>query len=199
MLFVNKFKNTFMSRTMKLDLIKSSYRLAALIILISININTLSAQTATAVIGGRTTGATATSIGTTSPNTYSIGESYGGGIVFHVTDNGLHGLIAETQYQLSFNCNWFIAQDVVSTSKYHSTAGKLFTDWRLPTMNELNILYKNKDKIGGFNTECYWSSTEVDFIWAVAQSFKNGIKSLALKYDHDKNLDFYYVRAIRSF
>jgi len=35
-----------MSRTKKLDLIKSSYRLAALIILISININTLSAQTA---------------------------------------------------------------------------------------------------------------------------------------------------------
>ena len=32
--------------------------------------------------------------------------------------------------------------------------------WRLPTKDELNILYENKDKIGGFASNNYWSSTE---------------------------------------
>ncbi len=41
--------------------------------------------------------------------------------------------------------------------------------WRIPTLEELRVLYKNKDKIGGFCTEdkggsgypdWYWSSTE---------------------------------------
>ena len=30
--------------------------------------------------------------------------------------------------------------------------------WRLPTKDELNILYENKDKIGGFAYTYYWSS-----------------------------------------
>jgi hypothetical protein len=40
--------------------------------------------------------------------------------------------------------------------------------WRLPTRDELNVLYKNKDKIGGFtNYYGYWSSTEhgIDAVW----------------------------------
>ncbi len=31
--------------------------------------------------------------------------------------------------------------------------------WRLPNRDELNILFRNKDKIGGFLNEYYWSST----------------------------------------
>lgn len=35
-----------------------------------------------------------------------------------------------------------------------------FTDWRLPTIDELYVLYNNKDKIGGFVSDGnYWSST----------------------------------------
>jgi len=30
--------------------------------------------------------------------------------------------------------------------------------WRLPTKGELKVLYKNKDKIGGFDIFFYWSS-----------------------------------------
>jgi len=37
---------------------------------------------------------------------------------------------------------------------------KLGNGWRLPNKDELNILYKNKDKIGGFANSSYWSSTE---------------------------------------
>jgi hypothetical protein len=33
-------------------------------------------------------------------------------------------------------------------------------DWRLPNINELIVLCKNKHKIGGFKENCYWSSSE---------------------------------------
>ena len=34
--------------------------------------------------------------------------------------------------------------------------------WRLPTKEEFILMYINKDKIGGFTNEFYWSSTELD-------------------------------------
>lgn len=34
-----------------------------------------------------------------------------------------------------------------------------YTDWRLPTKEELMILYNNKTLIGGFQNDWYWSST----------------------------------------
>ena len=163
-----------MSRTKKSDLIKSSYRLAALIILVSININSLSAQTEA------------------STNTHKIGESYRGGIVFYVTPNGRHGLIAETQDQ-STACSWYNAQDIISTSSNHSKEGQKFTDWRLPTKNELNLLYLQKSVVGGFANNYYWSSTEALFNYAWGQNFSSGYQVA----DYKNNAS--YVRAIRAF
>ena len=73
---------------------------------------------------------------------------------------------------------------------------KLGSGWRLPTKEELNTLYLNKDKIGGFATFYYWSSTETvnfnsPFAWY--QYFGSGNQDGA-----NKN-DAYYVRAIRAF
>jgi hypothetical protein len=65
--------------------------------------------------------------------------------------------------------------------------------WRLPTKDELNILYENKDKIGGFALNYYWSSTELDFSIAWTQNFSNGGQ-----YD-DNKFNYYYVRAVRTF
>jgi hypothetical protein len=31
--------------------------------------------------------------------------------------------------------------------------------WRLPTEDELNFIYKNKDKIGSFSNSHFWSNT----------------------------------------
>ena len=163
-----------MSRTKKSDLIKSSYRLAALIILVSININILSAQTEA------------------STNTHKIGESYRGGIVFYVTPNGRHGLIAETQDQFKL-CTWFNAQDYISTSSNHSKEGQKFTDWRLPTKNELYLLFLKKDLVGGFAAPYYWSSTEVDGDNAWLQNVDDGSQGFK-----DKGSTG-YVRAIRAF
>lgn len=33
-----------------------------------------------------------------------------------------------------------------------------YTDWRLPTYNELMVLYNNREKIGNFSSETYWCS-----------------------------------------
>src|ERR1035437_553289 len=74
---------------------------------------------------------------------HKIGESFGGGIIFLVTAHGKHGLIAETQDQ-SKDCLWLKTNDVIKDSIYHSEAGKAFTDWRLPTQDELNELYNKK-------------------------------------------------------
>ena len=78
---------------------------------------------------------------------------------------------------------------------------KLGDGWRLPTKDELNILYENKDKIGGFAEYAYWSSTEGENsmyhsdrrngkMWQ--QRLGNGIKSTSTKNKRNR------VRAIRS-
>jgi len=70
---------------------------------------------------------------------------------------------------------------------------KLGNGWRLPSKDELNILYKNKDKIGGFASYDYWSSTEFDNGFAWYRNFDDGSQSFYNKYDTG------YVRAIRAF
>ena len=68
--------------------------------------------------------------------------------------------------------------------------------WRLPTKDELNLMYLNKDKIGCFQF-IYWSSTkgegdDIDAWWL--QNFKYGWQFLKVNdFPHS------YVRAVRSF
>uniref|UniRef100_UPI004047221E Lcl domain-containing protein n=1 Tax=Algoriphagus sp. TaxID=1872435 RepID=UPI004047221E len=126
--------------------------------------------------------------------TRTIGESYGGGIVFYVTPDGLHGLIAETQDQ-AVNSTWYDAQNRISDPANHSTAGKKFTDWRLPTKNELNLLYlqKNAGTVGGFTGNYYYNSTENTYAEAWYQTFNDGGMGTTSK------LSTAYIRAIRAF
>lgn len=70
---------------------------------------------------------------------------------------------------------------------------KLGRGWRLPTKDELNIMYQNKDSIGGFAGSYYWSSTELDDDYAWRQNFTNGSQNILSK---DNEI---YVRAIRAF
>jgi len=67
--------------------------------------------------------------------------------------------------------------------------------WRLPTKDELNVLYENQDKIefGGFCPAVYWSSTESGTSHAWAQNFDDGFQG-----GDNKNVN-YYVRAVRAF
>ena len=72
---------------------------------------------------------------------------------------------------------------------------KLGKGWRLPTKDELNTLYLNKDKIGGFADTIYWSSSEhdyyIDTVWF--QYFSDGAQ------DDYGELGTGYVRAVRTF
>ena len=67
-----------------------------------------------------------------------------------------------------------------------------FSDWRLPTKEELNVMYINRDTIGGFSTSFYWNSTEFNANLAWFQYFSNGSQDYGYKYF---NL---LVRCVRS-
>ncbi len=69
-------------------------------------------------------------------------------------------------------------------------------EWRLPTIDELDLVYENSDVIGGFEDgNLYWSSTEVDDDHAWFQYFGEGPK--AIDHRFPKNWEF-KVRAVRT-
>ena len=68
-----------------------------------------------------------------------------------------------------------------------------YTDWFLPSKDELNQLYVNKVAIGAFAANYYWSSTEDGASTAWGQSFYNGNQSSSNKFYPN------YVRAVRAF
>ena len=65
--------------------------------------------------------------------------------------------------------------------------------WRLPTKDELNVLYENKEKIGGFAYNAYWSSTEFENRDAWYKDVTSGRQDY-----FNKNFNF-GVRAVRAF
>jgi hypothetical protein len=90
---------------------------------------------------------------------------------------------------------------IVSSACGAGTAARLcadlvlggYSDWYLPSRDELNKLYINRSYIGGFSTFYYWSSSESDdgFAWSIR--FSSGLSISDLK---DGT---YYVRAVRAF
>jgi len=77
---------------------------------------------------------------------------------------------------------------------YHAKIAcqKLGAGWRLPTIKELNMFYKNKEEIGGFANNVYWSSSECGNYGAWYQLFNDGLQFLNLK------SNAFYVRAVRA-
>jgi hypothetical protein len=68
-----------------------------------------------------------------------------------------------------------------------------YTDWFLPSKDELNQLYENKTANSGFTDAWYWSSTEFNNDVAWLQIFSNGNQN------DDIKANTYYVRAVRAF
>ena len=93
--------------------------------------------------------------------------------------------VAEKDFQNTMN--WEDAKKVCES---------LGNGWRLPNKNELNTLYQNKDKIGGFtNTSLcvYWSGTKEENASPWGQYFVDGTQS----YYDEKGYSL-YVRAVRT-
>jgi hypothetical protein len=170
---------------------------------------------------------------TTQTATHSIGESFGGGIVFYVWDNGRHGLISATT-NLSFGgttvFTWGPTANYVMAIRNGINAGMSNTeriimkqgagignyaamvaahysfngngwgdygDWYLPSKYELQLLFKQKNVVGGFtNTTYVWSSTEADDKTAYTLNFFSTGGTVQAE---PKNLNPRSVRAIRSF
>jgi hypothetical protein len=76
--------------------------------------------------------------------------------------------------------------------------GGAYTDWYLPSRDELNKLYLNKLVIGSFNTNnshpvsVYWTSTEANYSVANGQNFGTGA------YAADSKAWTFQVRAVRT-
>ncbi len=68
-----------------------------------------------------------------------------------------------------------------------------FSDWVLPSKDELNKMYINRNLINGFQSTIYYSSSEESANGAWAQSFSNGSQNSVSKSNP------YNVRAIRYF
>ena len=51
------------------------------------------------------------------------------------------------------------------------TGTGVYSDWYLPSKDELNKFYLNKASVGGFTLDYYWSSSERDTNTAMVQSF----------------------------
>ena len=153
-------------------------------------------------------------------DTYAIGDNGpAGGVVFYITDGGLHGLEAAPTDQ-SNGSQWgcyetMIAgadgtavrtgaqntSEILAGCSEAGTAAEIadaylfggYEDWYLPSKDELNLLYQQKDVVGGFADTYYWSSTELDSIQARDQYFGNGYQSNIAKYNGLR------VRAVRAF
>jgi hypothetical protein len=171
------------------------------------------------------------------PTPLAIGDTYQGGVVFHLFVEGetgyvageTHGLIAAVADQSS-GIKWYNDSFVttgaiwtaIGTGAYNTTTiisvqgapltsyaaglaraypGGGYTDWFLPSKDELNKMYENIGQgnvlglgnVGNFANNYYWSSTEIDVNNAWYQNFGSGYQSSLYK-NYTPN-----VRAVRAF
>jgi hypothetical protein len=150
-----------------------------------------------------------------------IGDLINGGIVFHVDASGEHGLVASNSYigNATFGCinqliddteegiaDYPLAPIGLSNSNFiasrcaeNGTAAKIclsysvdgYSDWFLPSKDELNLMYLNikEQMVANY----HWSSTEYNKRFAWQQHFASGTQ-----YKIYKNINA-YVRAVRAF
>ena len=69
-----------------------------------------------------------------------------------------------------------------------------YSDWYLPSKNEMSKMILNKNAIGGFSSANYWSSSEFDSLNAYYSNFTSGNSNLTGSKNSVAN-----VRAVRSF
>jgi hypothetical protein len=152
-----------------------------------------------------------------------IGSNYAGGIVFYVDSTGAHGLVCAPQDQgyFSWGCvNTFISTNnnigsglsntiniisgcndaPIAASVCYDLVLNGYSDWYLPSLNELqtmfnNLLWIQQFPIGGFSFTNYWSSSQHDISSAYYVGFGN---SGSVWYNSKYNF-LQPVRAIRSF
>ncbi|MEI6750481.1 MAG: DUF1566 domain-containing protein, partial [Bacteroidota bacterium] len=156
---------------------------------------------------------------TSSVASFFIGQRYGGGKIFYIDATGQHGLIAATGNQATeiqwYNGSFILTGAsgtgigagnantnlIVAGQGAGTYAAKIcfdlvlngYSDWYLPSKDELDQLYINRLAVGGFTSNAYWSSSEDNINNAWKQHFDYGFQYNTGKYY------LYSVRAIRAF
>ncbi len=155
---------------------------------------------------------------TESVSKYEIGMTYGGGIIFYLDGSKNHGLISATSDQvlLEWSPTSIItnATGIAVGTGQSNTAAIIailgnsnyaailcdqlvlngYSDWFLPSKDELSYLYDQKMIVGGFGDGYYWSSTETASNTAWGQLFSNGIQNESIAKSNQLS-----IRAIRAF
>ena len=107
-----------------------------------------------------------------------VGSDYQGGKIACIfkpgdkgyVDGGWHGLIAaEADLPGGEKYTWEAAKKACDDLNE-----KGYSDWHLPSKEELNQLYLNRSAVGGFAGGSYWSSTEYGADYAWIQYFIGG-------------------------
>jgi hypothetical protein len=120
--------------------------------------------------------------------TIEIGTKYNGGIIIQLDETGEHGMIM-SEADLGSG-DW--DQAVLLCKQYTIES---FDDWRLPTIEELHIIYANKSLANNFEQNWYWSSTEdtENSDYAFHLGFMSGDEMSIPKRDGK------FIRAVRNF
>ena len=158
--------------------------------------------------------------GTTTPGKYTVGQSYGGGYIFYIDSTNQHGLIAASS-DVSGGVQWYnggyantgatgllVGNGLSNTNSILKTQGtgsyaayiasqtnNGYSDWFLPSKNELKLMYNNlyAKGIGNFVGNFYWTSSEYSTYEAWAQDFGQNSQFGYYKNNQAR------VRAIRKF
>jgi hypothetical protein len=132
-----------------------------------------------------------------------IGQSYQGGKIAYILqsdDIGYdakkpHGLIAAIRDIEGPKSGGFNDEDLKNNDDLKKIDVNNLKDWRMPTRDELITLYKNRDTIGGFLSELYWSSTMTKGIFRG----RFGIKFLNGEMNIWTTNQYGFVRPVRTF
>ncbi|MFY9163063.1 hypothetical protein, partial [Aquirufa antheringensis] len=101
-----------------------------------------------------------TNLPSTGGDTYTVGLNASlGGYVIYVTPDGKHGVVAEMTNQNVGGISWYGANNAIAVPTNHSTNGKNFMDWRLPSKYELYLMYQAKVALLMTNDD-HWSAAE---------------------------------------
>jgi len=117
-------------------------------------------------------------------------------IFWHATSTGTTGAIGTAIGTGQANTNAIIAlygteSNAAKLCDNYSSGG--YSDWYLPSKDELNKLYLNRVAIGGFASDWYWSSSEGGAYGAWGQGVSGGGQ-----YDYNK-INTTNVRCVRAF
>lgn len=153
----------------------------------------------------------------------NVGTFYQGGIIAYLDETKEHGIIAanqdyNTKTQWSINNSFTVeslktfigsgksnTEHIINSEGEGNYAAKVckdliifgYNDWFLPSLEELQVLFKNKNLIGSFVTDAvegkYWSSSCIDNFNGIEVGFFDG------DIYGTNTSTFSYVRAIRNF